>query len=237
MSKPPVIDKKSLKTPDEFVQKGTQLMSRVAMYRTKVLPVAIAAAVIVVLGYTYQWWEERNGEAHWKTYFEATKLADAEKWASFKKIAEEGKSRAAFLASVSLADHHFDEAKKALLKDSNVIPADAETAGTWYSKALAYSGLVPNEKQLLTINLAQSLEMQKKYDDALAKLKTAAELPGELKGLALLDSGRNLELKNEKARAIETYEKVAADFLGTEYARTARNHVRRLNSPIFASEK
>jgi hypothetical protein len=133
---------------------------------------------------------------------------------------------------VEVADHYFDEAKK-----SPTTPAPAETAVEWYTKVLGGTGLVTGEKQLLLINRASSNEILKKYDEALKDLSAAAEMGGDIKGLAQLNTARVYELKDDKAKASEIYEKISADFLNTEYSKIAKNHLRRLKSPIFANQK
>ena len=234
MSKPPHIDRKSLKNPDVFVQKGRHWLLDFEKYQTKLVPLLLGGLVLVIAGYGYQWWQRTAVEKSWRAYHEATKQVDAAKWEAMKNLVEkQSRTRATFFAAVELADHGFDEAKKALLKDSTQVPAGLEDVVKWYSKALEFSAILPSEKQLLLINRASAYEMQKKLEEAERDLKTAQELGQELKGLALLNAARILELKNDKPKAIETYEKVAADFLNTEYAKMAKNHARRLKSPSF----
>lgn len=238
MSKPPEIDRKQLKTPDEFVKKGTEVFGSMVSHRKQILPLGILVFLGAVGFYGYQWWESSRSDKAWKAYYEATKSSEPKKWEDLKNITQQyNQTRPMLFAAVNLADHHFEEAKKAALKENNAIPADATASAEWYSKALEFKALLPNEKQLLFINRAGALEMQKKYDEALASLKSAEELGTDLKGLALLNTGRVLELKGEKQKAIETYEKVGADFLNTEYAKMAKNYARRLKSPLLSSYK
>lgn len=234
MSKPPEIDRKSLKDPDVFVKQGTSWISKLAKYQSKLFPIAVLAFVLVVGGYGFEWWNSRKLDQAWRAYHEAAKQTDPAKWDALKAMVEKHpKTRATYFAAVELGDHYFDEAKKALVKEPNQIPASLEDVVKWFSKALELGSILPSEKQLLLINRASAYEMQKKLDEAEKDLKTAQDLGQELKGLALLNSARILELKNDPAKAIETYEKVAADFLNTEYSKMAKNHARRLKSPTF----
>lgn len=238
MSKPPEIDRKQLKTPDNFVKTGSQVVASMVSHKKQILPLGIGVFAIAIGFYGYQWWESNRAEKAWKAYYEATKSPEPKKWDDLRAVhSQYGQTRPMLFAAVNLADHHFEEAKKAVLKDGNVVPADAATAADWYAKALEYKGLLPNEKQLLWINRAGSFEMQKKYDEALQSLKSAEDLGTELKALALINTGRVLELKGDSAKAIETYEKVSADFLNTEYAKIAKNNARRLKSPLLSSYK
>src|SRR5262249_17268616 len=102
---------------------------------------------------------------------------------------------------------------------------------------LEFSDLLPIEKQLLRINRGNAEELQKKWDDALADYRAASEITGDAKGLAMLNLARVYELKGDTAKAGEIYEKVTIDFINTEYARQAKNNLRRLKSPLFAEQK
>lgn len=234
MSKPPEIDRHSLKTPDAFLKTGTNWISEMSKHRSKVFPVIVILFLAVVGNYVYEIWQEKSLDSGWRAYHAATKKTDAAKWDALKEVTEKhAKTRAAYFAAVDLGDHQFEEAKKALLKDANTVPANLDEVVKWYSKALEFKKLLPSERQLVSINRASAYEMQTKYDEADKDLKAAADLGQDLKGLALLNSARILELKNDKPKAIETYEKVAADFLNTEYSKMAKNHARRLKSPTF----
>lgn len=217
---------------------GAEVVGSLVSYRKQVSLLGILIFLGAIGFYSYQWWESNHADKAWRLYYSASQITDTKKWDELKNVVTQyNQTRPMFFAAVHLADHHFEEAKKAVLKDANVVPADAGTAADWYAKALEYKGLLLSEKQLLLVNRAGALEMQKKYDEALAALKTAEELGTELRALALLNTGRVLELKGDKAHAIETFEKVGADFLNTEYAKTAKNHARRLKSPLLSSYK
>jgi len=136
---------------------------------------------------------------------------------------------------VLLADHYFDEAKKELISDPNKAPASVGLSSEWYGKALSFKGLLPMESQLLRVNRGQALELEKKYDEAMKEFESLATSQGDGKPLAMLSMGRIQELKGDKARALEIYEKVSQDFNNTEYGKVAKNHLRRLKGNLFQS--
>ena len=71
----------------------------------------------------------------------------------------------------------------------------------------------------------------------MADYTESAKIGFEGKALALLGQARVYELKKENTKAIETYEKVSADFLNSEYGKLAKNYLRRLKSPLFMEPK
>lgn len=235
MSKPPRIDRKTLKTPDEFVSKGRATLEFFVRQRSRFVPVLIVAVVVVAAVYAYDWWSTDRLEKGWATYQEILKATEAERWDKLKTFHQEhAQGRPGLFAAVTLADHYFDEAKKEAFKDPAVVPS-AVPAAEWYAKALAENSLLSGEKQLLHLNRGGALEMQKQWDAALAEFQAGADLAGEGKPLALLGLARVHEAKNENDKAVATYEKIAADFLNTEYAKLAKNSMRRLKSPLFGA--
>ena len=76
-----------------------------------------------------------------------------------------------------------------------------------------------------------------KYGIGSADFKTASEFTGEGKAMAFLAMARTEEARGQLAKATELYEKVGTEFPNTEYARNAKNQVRRLKSPLFAGDK
>lgn len=233
MSTPPRIDRKELKTPDQFVTRGRALLEKLFQQRSRFLPVLILGGTVVALVYAYEWWNSSRRENQWTAYQEIQKAPEAERWDKLKTFHQEHSSgRPALFAAVALADHYFDEAKKEALKDPGNVPS-AVPSEQWYAKALLESSLLSGEKQLLHVNRGSALEMQKKWDEAQKEFQTAVDLQGEAKGLAMLSLARVYEAKNETEKAVQTYEKISADFMNSEYAKLAKSSVRRLKSPLF----
>ena len=236
MSKPPRIDRKTLKTPDQFVKKGQLFVGFLASQQSRFLPILILGLLILLGVYGFDWWSGKKLTNGWVTYQEAMRAPEAERTEKLKKVFETTRlSRPSLFAAVNVADHYFDEAKKDLLKAPSAPSANATQAVEWYNKALEHKDLLVAEKQLLLVNRGGAQEMQQKLDDALVSYREAADLTGDGKGLAMLHVGRALELKREPAKAIETYEKVSADFNNTEYAKVAKNNLRRMKSPNFSA--
>lgn len=236
LSKPPRIDRKSLKNPDEFVAKGRATVDFFFRQRSRFLPVVILAVVLVAGVYGYDYWTNRKLEKGWLEYQVAMKAPVEQRWDKLKTLHNEQKSgRPAFFAAVVLADHYFDEAKKESLKDGAAPSAVA--AVEWYGRAMENPSLLSSEKQLLLVNRGGALEIEKKFDEALGEYQKAADLAGEGKGLALLNLARIYEIKGDKAKASEIYEKVSMDYMNTEYAKFSKNSLRRLKSPLFEASK
>lgn len=239
MSKPPKIDRKELNKPDQFVEQGRHVLELFVGYQTKILSAIVGILVILLGGYGYQWRKTSRNEQGWKVYFEVNKTAEPERWEKLKKVSSDYSSlMVGQFAATQIADHYFDEAKKQSEKDAGVIAPSANLATEWYSKALSSSALIaPNERGLLLINRAGSYEMAQNWDAAMADYTESAKIGFEGKALALLGQARVYELKKENTKAIETYEKVSADFLNSEYGKLAKNYLRRLKSPLFMEPK
>lgn len=238
MSKPPKIDRRDLKNPDEFIQKGTAIMDVIQERRSWVLPVVGGVVLIMIGWYAFEWWSRQNTEKGWAAVYSASKQPEPQRWDELKKTYEsQSKTRATLFAASEIADHHFDLAKTAVLADASKISDDAGTAVDWYSKAIDYKGLEKMEKQLLLMNRASAYELQKKYDESLKDLNTAAEMGGDLKALALLRTGQIWELKGDATKANELYAKVSTDFMSSEYSKMAKNSIRRLKSPALKEQK
>ncbi len=236
MSKPPKIDRKELRHPDEFQKKGTVFVELLASNKNHLLLLAVGIVVILLGSYGYNVWDDHRIEKAWNAYYKAGKAGEKEKWEEYKKVFTEHKgTRAALFASTTVADHYFEEAKKSVLKDVNANPPETATAIEWYNHALEYNGLLPQEKQLITINKGNAVELSKNYDEAMKLYQGAADGGGNVKGYALLNVARVLELKNDKAKAMETYEKVSTDFLNTEYAKMAKNSLRRMKNTSLSN--
>jgi len=237
MSKPPKIDRKELNRPDEFVQQGTHILELVVGHQTKIVAALVIAGAVALGLYFYNWNKDSKNEQGWKEYAEVLKVPESERWEKFKKLSDKYSSvTSGQFVAVQLADHFFDEAKKNAEKDPKATTANSELAVEWYTKALKDSNLSPNEKSLLLINRGASQELAQKWDQAMNDYTESSKLGLEGKPLALLSQARIYEIKKETAKAIETYEKVAADFLNTDYGKTAKNYLRRLKSPLYIGE-
>jgi tetratricopeptide (TPR) repeat protein len=247
VSHPPKIDRKTLKQPDTFVSKGQGVLEWMVSQKMRFLPLLVAVIVLLIGGYGFDYWTAARLDEAWKAYSAAAKANEPQKWDDLKSVSTKYKStRPGVFASVELGDHYFSSAKKGLLTppDEAAKKADAEKqamadaalAADWYSKALEFSELLPAEKQLLYVNRGEALETQKKYDEAAADYKMAAEFTGDTKPLALLGQARVLDLKNDKTKAAEAYERITVDFANTEYAKIAKNLLRRLKSPLFSEQ-
>lgn len=234
MSKPPRIDRKTLKNPDEFVSRGRSVLTFLASQRSRFIPILVVAGVVIAAAYAYDWWVNDKLEKGWQAYANAMKAVENERWDKLKTLHADLKSgRPSLFAALALGDHYFDEAKKETLKDPKTVPPSAAIAGEWYAKALQSSDLLPAEKQLLQSNRGAAFELEQKWDDAKTAYTSASDQPGEGKALALLGLARVAEAKNDPAVATQTYEKVTTEFSNTEYAKIARNSLRRLKSPLF----
>ncbi len=238
MSKPPKIDRKELNQPDEFVKQGRHVLEWVVGHQKKLLGAVIVAALMGLSYYFYDQSRDAKNAKGWDQLAQINKLPEAERWDKFKKVAEDfsGVPVGQYAAS-TLGDHYFDEAKKASEANPKVPSTQAPLAVEWYGKALSYSKLNANEKGLLLINRGEAQELAQKWDEALTDYLEAAKIGFEGKPLALLGQARIYEIKKETAKAIETYEKLSADFLNTEYGRLAKNYLRRLKSPLFMESK
>ena len=227
MANPPKIDRKTLRTPDEFVRRGQTTLGFFVNYRNYYLPVIAAAALLIGAYYGYHAWSNRNLDKGWRAYYVASKLPENEKWDRMKMLYQDfRRSRPGVFAAVAIADHYFSDARKEAEK--GIEPVSSTLATEWYAKALEFKGLAEGEKQLLSVNRGATLEMQKKWDEALRDYETAANQSGEGKGWALLNVGRIWELKNDLAKAKPAYERVTLEFANSEYAKQAKNHLRRM---------
>lgn len=236
MSKPPKIDRKELRHPDQFQKQGTAIFELLVAKKNPLIALA-GAVVLAVFGfYGYSLWQDHKNEVSWNELHEASKGEEKDKWEKYKKVYVDNKgTRASLFAATALADNYFEEAKKGILKEANATPPEAALAVEWYGNALEFSGLLPAEKQLLTINKGNAVELSKNYDEAMKLYQTAADAGGNIKGYALLNVARVWELKGDKAKAQEIYEKISADFVNTEYAKLAKNSLRRMKNDSLSS--
>src|SRR5687768_10480886 len=174
VSKPPKIEKKVLKDPDQFQTRGGAVLEYLARRQKRFVPVVVAALLVVAGVYAYDWWSGNRLEKSWQEYYAATKLAENEKWEKLKAVwGSNKKNRPGFFAAVTLADHYYTEARKEIAKDATKPSTNAPLAVEWYGRALELPDLLLAEKQLLTLNRGNAHELSQKYDDALNDYKAA----------------------------------------------------------------
>ncbi|MFM8268850.1 MAG: tetratricopeptide repeat protein [Pseudomonadota bacterium] len=238
MTKPPTIDRKTLKTPDAFVSKGTQLLSRISNSRVGLIPILVLGLLVAIGFYGYDVWEGNREEKAWSEYYEANKTQGDAKWEQLELVSKYwAQSRAAMLAAVDLADHHFENSKQEWGKDKAKVQSEAQLSANWYSKALEERSLLPVEKQLLLINKGNAEELLEKWSDSYSDYEKAFTLTGPAKALALLSMGRVQEAQGDKDKAAQTYEKVFTEFAAGEYAKVAKMNWRKLKSPLLNAGK
>jgi hypothetical protein len=252
MSRESHIDRKLLKKPDSFVVLGRKLLAKLLEER-KVLWVAgavVAAGAAIYYGYGA--WHNSRLNRDWLAYHLADEAKPEEQTAKRKEVFEKGgRTRAAFLAAVSLGDHYLQaaqakvEATKAEGKSERTLQKDTEpklsleesanAASEWYKKALAFSFLLPAEKEMLILDEGNSLEIAGKREEAKVSYQKAADMNGPVKPLALLHLGRLYEAAQDREKAKSLYQSVSTDFGSTEYSRVAKNYLRRMDSPLLAN--
>ncbi|MCB0416148.1 MAG: tetratricopeptide repeat protein [Bdellovibrionales bacterium] len=234
MGKPPKIDRKALKQPDEFVTSGRSFVDVLVDHRKSVGILVGVVCAVAAIYYSYSWWNQRQLNRGWLDYLEVSKMEKPEeKWAAMAGFFEKASNlRPRYQAAIDLGDHYFGELKAATEDPKKEKPSGENLAVKWYSNALSYGALLPMERQLVLINLGQSYELSGDRESAKAQYESAAAIEGEAKGLALLNVGRVYELLGDTAKAKENYEKVTKDFAGTEYARLAKNYQRAIDSPL-----
>jgi tetratricopeptide (TPR) repeat protein len=235
----PKIDRKSLKRPDAFVEKGRSTLDYLYIRRMQILPVVGAIAAVLIGIYAYMSLTTHKLSKAWEGFYGASKQADPQKWDALKKFyPTSAGNRAGYFAAVTLGDHYFDEAKKQALKGDapKDTPTLAAQAAEWYGKAETFADLLPAERQLIEIDRGQALEIDKKFDEALGEYQKAADQGGDVKPYAQLQAARAAELKNDRAKAIEIYQKVAAESADSEFGKQAKNQLRLLKSPLFQGQ-
>lgn len=201
------------------------------------MSVLIAGLVLIALVYVVDWWSARKLEIGWLEYGRIMKVSGEEKWDQLKRFyADNGSMRPTYFAALTLADHYFELAKESVLKKNAEGQEMISQAVAWYTKALEFGDLLPAERQLIYIDRGNAYELQNKLDEAQKDYEMAAGFNESSKGLALMSEARVYELKKENQKAEEVYRKITVEFADTEYARLARNYLRRLKSPLFKGE-
>lgn len=256
MSRESQVDRKALKRPDGFVQVGRRALESLVQERKFIFGGLGVVALVCLAYYGYSGWTDRQLNRDWIAYYQAEDAKEGDQPAKFKEAYEKGgKTRAAFLAAVSLADHFLrsaqykaefaqqgskkaDPKKTSSLKDLEPalsLEQASQSASEWYKKALEFSLLLPGERELLTLDYGQSLEIQNKLDEAQTAYQSVVDMNGQSKPLALLHLGRMFEMKKDKEKAKSLYQSVSTDFGNTEYARIAKNYLRRMDSALLAN--
>lgn len=234
MTHPPTLDRKTLKSPDAFVSKGTQILAKFSKTKMGFWPIVALGVVLAAGFYGWDTWEEKREQESWGRFYEASKAEEPDRWGRFEQVYNANpKSRAGMLAAVEVADHYLSEAQKGVSSEVSAVQEAGKKAAEWYQKAQSYSGLLPLEKQLLLINQANAEELTQNHAASLATYEKAFQLKGNAKALALLGMGRSQEALGEKEKAAQSYEKVFMEFASTEYAKTAKMYWRKLKSPLL----
>ena len=91
---------------------------------------------------------------------------------------------------------------------------------------------MPQEKQLLYIDLGKAFELDGRLDEAKAEYQKAVDLGADYKALGQLDVARIWELKKDFTKAKEIYQQVAVEYSNTEYAEKAKMYLRWMNSSL-----
>lgn len=239
MSKDEKIDRKALKRPDEFMSRGQQFMLWMSKRRKRFVPVFIAGVVLVITVYAFDWYSTRQLNEAWAQYYKINKSTGEGKWEELKTFQKErGSFRPGYFAALELGDHHFEQARKAAFDgETGKVSQEANQAIEWYTRALDFGELLPSERQLVYINRGNSHEIKKDFPQAMADYGMAVEFGGDPEALALLSLGRVQGLEGKADLARGTYERLTKEFINTEYAKLARNHLRRLDSPLFTEKK
>ncbi len=230
------MDRKALKQPDNFVALGQRALVALLKQKSALAGGLVGILVVALAYYGYGAWTDRQLNRGWIAFYQAEEAPEADRPSKWKEAYESGGStRAAYMAAVSLGDYYFKAFETPVAGTTS--EQAAQSAVEWYSKALSFSLLLPSERELLTMNLGQALELQKKNDEALASYQKTAAMGGQSKPLALLHVGRLLESKKDTEAARAAYQSIIADFAMSEYARIARNYLRRMGSALLESEK
>lgn len=224
---------KKLKRPDEFVQLGRKLVEKVLHSGQWVLVMVGTIALVAGAYYGYQWYRERSLDEGWQAYYVAMQVEGDKKWEELPAAYEKLSGRPKQMLAAQLADHYFQKKVDAGLGKQPIVPNAGKLAVEWYQKSLEYSELLPEERQLLLLGLATSQQLEGELDSALANLDKAKALGGPLRALVLFRMGRVLEQKGDNPKAIESYQQVTVEFADTEYAKSAKNFMRYLKSPLF----
>lgn len=257
--------RKDLKRPDAFVAWGRKQAEKFLSNGRRVL-ILVAIILVGAFGwYGYGRYQIAQSEQAWEQFYEATKGDEAARLAGLEKMYQtHGNTRAGSFAAVMLADHYLQLAKstvekqleatvsadKGKKKDSvfevnlAAVPTEKENsvkAGDWYSKAKQFSGLLPEERQLIEINIGNAQEIAGDLKTAEATYATAAGMSPISKGLAMLGQGRVIEMQGDRERAVKQYQDITKEFSGTEknreYERLAQSALRRVQSRLMTDGK
>jgi hypothetical protein len=237
LRKPPKLDRKELKKPDEFVKRGQQALASIVGHRGFWIPFVAIIIVGSIGTYAYNLWSASHSEKAWRGYLDAQRAPEDKRWDEMKAFYNKVySSRPRMFAAVALADHYFQDAKKEALKEGGDPSKSSVEAAEWYGKALEYKSILPTERQLLLVDRGNAKEVGKKLDEAYADYRQASELEGDVKALGMLGMGRIHELKNETDKAATTYTQVSSQFADSEYGKVAKNYLRRMKSPLFKDD-
>lgn len=234
LNKTPRIDRKELRSPDQFVKRGSSLLTFLVTKRSSFFVVATVGAVATILFYGYDYWNSRRVLSGWQSFNKAEKLEESKRWEGMKNVYTlHSGVRPGFMAAVRIADHLFESARKDLSRDKTKAKASATESAEWYAKAKKFSDLLPTEKQLLAINYGGALEIAEQLDVAISEYKVASETAGDATAFALLKLASAFETKGDATQAEQAYQKVSSDFPSTEFSKMAKNGLRRMRSPFL----
>ena len=234
MTKLPRINRKELRNPDEFIKKGSRFIRFLSERRSPFLLVASLAALTISLFYGYDYWNARKLTRAWKELVRVEKLEGPARWDELKKLHQAHAGlRPGSMAAVLVADHLFDSARKEWYGDPEKARPVALEAAQWYGNARQFSELLPTEKQLLGVDRGGALELAGNHEEAMAEYKVASEIAGEAAAFALFRLAGIYEAQGDLPSAEQTYEKISVSYPASEFAKMAKNAIRRIKSPNF----
>ena len=89
MSKPPIIDRKSLKTPDAFQREGMSVFDWILHHRRIWIPVLGGALAVAIGIYGLEGYQQSQLNKGWLDSFTATKKPEAERTAALEGVASD----------------------------------------------------------------------------------------------------------------------------------------------------
>ena len=250
------------------MSRGRSFIEMLSKRRQRLYSVLIGVAVLIAGVYAFDYWSNHRLNENWQNFYRINKTEGDTKWKEMEAYFEGApKVRPAYFAAVSLGEHYFNEAKRAMYwvaptekTDAKADPKTEKTAAdtkaeedkaeakppelttaeaaersvSWYTKALEFGELLPAERQLIYINRGNGYELAGQIEKANVDYQTAVDYGGGPKGLAMLNLARGKNLLGDKEGAKTIYQTIVKELQDTEYAKLAKNHLRRLESPLFS---
>jgi hypothetical protein len=115
MSRDPKIDRKALKKPDTFVEKGREAAA--ALFRGRRVLAAAGLGLVVLIGgyYAYDAYSTKKLNNDWIAYYQAEEAKGDEQTTKLKQAYQQGgNTRASFMTAVTLGDHYIDSGRRKL---------------------------------------------------------------------------------------------------------------------------